>query len=292
MRLVIISGRSGSGKSTALHILEDVGYTCIDNLPASLLPNLITHINHQACEQGFAVSIDARNTLEDLEHLPEVINSELLQSIHCKILYLDADDTVLLQRFSETRRKHPLSSDTVDLKTALSKERTLLSPIVNMASLIIDTSSMSLHDLRDTVKRRIMGSEAPGIAILFESFGFKHGSPKGADLVFDVRCLPNPHWIKELRPFDGRDQPVADFLKEHDEVQQMEEDIANFLTRWLPHYEANNRSYLTLSIGCTGGQHRSVYLSEQLAKRFKADYANVQIRHRELNATAANHDSH
>ncbi len=288
MRLVIISGRSGSGKSTALHILEDVGFTCIDNLPAPMLPQLIEYINNQTA-QRFAVSIDARNTLKDLENLPSVLSSDVLKSVSHKIIFLDASETTLLQRFSETRRKHPLSSASIDLQGALKKESQLLSPIVNVADLIIDTSSMTLHDLRDMVKRRVMGSVAPGIAILFESFGFKHGSPKGADLVFDVRCLPNPHWIKELRPYDGRDEAVANFLEQHDEVGEMRKDIADFLEKWLPYYEANNRSYLTIAIGCTGGQHRSVYLSELLAQQFKQKYANVQVRHRELNA-ATEHD--
>ncbi len=285
MRLVIISGRSGSGKSTALHVLEDTGFSCIDNLPASLLPALIQHMNTMSDKPNVAISIDARNTSADLLQLPQLVDSSIMDHITCQVLFIDASDSVLLQRFSETRRKHPLSDEQTDLREAIRLERRLLDPIADVADLILDTSDMGLHDLRDQVKQRIMGKEAPGVAILFQSFGFKHGIPKDADLVFDARCLPNPHWVMELRALDGRDQPVADFLSTQDEVTEMLNDITVFLERWLPRYEANNRSYITIAVGCTGGQHRSVYLCERLNNFFKNRFNNVQSRHRELKVT-------
>jgi len=208
-----------------------------------------------------------------------------MDGIDCQVLFIDASDNVLLQRFSETRRKHPLSSDNIDLKEAIHIERRLLGPMTNVADLVIDTSKLSLHSLRGLIKQRIMSGQAPGAAILFQSFGFKHGIPQDADLVFDVRCLPNPYWKLELRPLDGRDTPVIEFLHAQPEVRKMTSDICQFLTQWLPHYEASNRSYITIAIGCTGGQHRSVYMCEQLHRHFRASFNNVQLRHCELTDT-------
>ncbi len=289
MRLVIISGRSGSGKSTALHVLEDVGFNCVDNLPASLLSALVQHLKQFPGTQNFAVSIDARNTWEELEKFPELLRDASIPELECEVLFLDARSPKLIQRFSETRRKHPLSNDKTDLKSAIELERILLEPIADCADLVIDTTDISLHQLRDLVKQRILGNEAPGMAIQFQSFGFKYGIPVDVDLVFDARCLPNPYWKPHLRPFTGQDQPVIDFLASQSDVNDMFTDIHDFLVRWIPRFEANNRSYLTIAIGCTGGQHRSVYLSERLHHAFTQTRENVQVRHRELNKKTIGH---
>ena len=282
MRLVVISGRSGSGKSTALHVLEDVGFNCIDNLPASLLPELVKQLKLQPKNQNLAVSIDARNTWQNLQQFPELLNQAKIPGLKCEVLFLDAASPRLIQRFSETRRKHPLSDQATDLKEAIALEREFLEPIANYADLTIDTTNLTLHQLRDLVSQRIVGNDKSGMALLFMSFGFKHGIPVDVDIVFDVRCLPNPYWRPELREFTGEQQPVIDFLNEHPAVEEMFEDIRSYLKRWLPEFSANNRSYFTVGIGCTGGQHRSVYLVERLQKEFKSDFSNTQRRHREL----------
>ncbi|WP_299591212.1 RNase adapter RapZ [uncultured Microbulbifer sp.] len=283
MRLVIISGRSGSGKSSALQLLEDVGFNCIDNLPASLLPELIRRVAEQPAEENtqLALGIDARNLWHDVRQAPQVINDLRDSGIDCDVIYLDARSPILVQRFSETRRKHPLSDSHTHLLEALNREKELLAPLASMADLVIDTSSLSLHQLRDQMKSRVVGKDSPGMAILFQSFGFKHGVPVDADLVFDLRCLPNPYWIAELRNKTGMDPEVAEFLRSHQETQDMERDITHFLERWLPSYQQSNRSYTSVSIGCTGGRHRSVYMVEQLAKTFASQFENIQIRHRE-----------
>lgn len=284
MRLIIISGHSGSGKSTALHVLEDVGFTCIDNLPAGLLPELAEHIEilSQESEQKFAVSIDARNNWKDLKRFPEIVRDHKTLAPKCEVIFLDARTSVLIQRFSETRRKHPLSNKVTDLKEAIQQERQLLEPIADLADLIIDTSNLNLHELRDLVRTRVAGNDAGSMAILFESFGFKHGVPVDAEMVFDVRCLPNPYWKTHLRSLNGFDQPVIDFLEAQEDVPTMIADIQDYLERWLPKFEASNRSYITIAVGCTGGQHRSVYICEVLNRHFSQRYQNVQVRHREL----------
>ncbi|WP_439133182.1 RNase adapter RapZ [Pseudomaricurvus sp.] len=282
MRLVVISGRSGSGKSTALHVLEDVGFTCIDNLPASLLPSLVRQLDQHPQSQSFAVSIDARNTWQDLQEFPEFLSQAKIPGLQCEILFLDARSPILIQRFSETRRKHPLSGQTTDLKQAIALERKFLEPIANSADLTIDTSGLSLHQLRDLVKQRIVGNTGPGMALLFQSFGFKRGIPVDVDQVFDVRCLPNPYWKPHLRSFSGKDKEVVEFLEAEDDVNDMYNDIASYLQRWLPRFSDSNRSYFTVAIGCTGGHHRSVYLCERLYEAFKNEHPNTQLRHREL----------
>lgn len=284
MRLLIISGRSGSGKSTALHVLEDVGFTCIDNLPASLLPTLIRQVRSHGdkSDSAYAVSIDARNDHADLQEFPDFVLALRQQGLDCQLLYFDADEGTLLKRFSETRRKHPLSNDQTDLRAAIDQESELLSPIASIADLTIDSSHLSLHQLRDMVKQRVAGREAPGMAVLFQSFGFKHGPATDCDLVFDVRCLPNPHWNNSLRPLTGQDEAVAEFLSSHQDVRDMLDDLESYLQRWLPKFAEDNRSYMTIGIGCTGGQHRSVYITEQLFQRFESRFGNVQLRHREL----------
>lgn len=284
MRLIIISGHSGSGKSTALHVLEDAGFTCVDNLPASLLPALVKNVENLPAtgEQKYAISIDARNNWQDLKDFPEIIRSDPQLGMKCEVIFLDARTSVLIQRFSETRRRHPLSNKSTDLQAAIEKERRLLEPIADMADLTIDTSNLSLHDLRDLIKRQVADNSGTGMAVLFESFGFKYGVPVDAEILFDARCLPNPYWKPHLRNFTGLDKPVAEFLEQQHLVPEMLKDITAYLDKWLPHFEANNRSYITVAIGCTGGQHRSVYMIEQLYKHFASILPNVQVRHREL----------
>ncbi len=283
MKLTIISGRSGSGKSTVLHVLEDRGYYCIDNLPASLLSALANRISSDATGiPNVAVSIDARNISADLDKFPSIINDLKNKSLSTEIVFLDANSQTLLKRFSESRRKHPLSSEAIGLKEAIDKESELLEPISVMASLSIDTSNMSLHQLRDTVKNRLLDDEPTTLALLFQSFGFKNGLPVDADIVYDVRCLPNPYWDNSLRSLTGLDDAVVAFLDSQEEVQEMCSDIENFLKKWLPSFESNNRSYITVALGCTGGQHRSVYMCKKLGKIFSKQSSNVQVRHREL----------
>ena len=283
MKLTIISGRSGSGKSTVLHVLEDRGYYCIDNLPASLLSSLASRISSDATGiPNVAVSIDARNISADLDKFPRIINELKNKSLSTEIVFLDANSQTLLKRFSESRRKHPLSSEAIGLKEAIDKESELLEPISVMASLSIDTSNISLHQLRDTVKNRLLDDQPTTLALLFQSFGFKNGLPVDADIVYDVRCLPNPYWDNSLRSLTGLDDAVVAFLDSQEEVQEMCSDIENFLQKWLPSFESNNRSYITVALGCTGGQHRSVYMCKKLGQIFSKQSSNVQVRHREL----------
>ena len=289
MRLVVISGRSGSGKSTALHVLEDLGFTCIDNLPANLLPALFEEVQDEQAKTRVAVGIDARNLVGKLDRLPEILQSLRDGGVTCEVIFLDAQTPTLLRRYSETRRRHPLSSEKVDLRQALVMELELLDPILSIASRQIDTSGLTLHQLRDLIKKQIVPDNQGDMSILFTSFGFKHGVPLDADFVFDVRCLPNPYWKTELRALTGNDPEVVTFLESQTEVAAMFADLTGFFTRWLPHFSATNRSYLTIAIGCTGGQHRSVYMCNRLSEHFGKQYRNVQIRHRELDKLL--HDS-
>lgn len=283
MKLMIVSGRSGSGKTTCLHLLEDLGYYCVDNIPASLLDALATRLSAENLRlEKVAVSIDARNISEDLKQFPEIYSRLEACAISGQIIFLDADDNILLKRFSETRRKHPLSSEHLGLMEAITYEKELLAPISALADLTINTNDLSIHQLRDIIKNRVAENEHLGLALQFQSFGFKHGIPVDADMVYDARCLPNPHWIPELKPLNGLDQPVIDFLDAQPDAQEMFDDIREFLERWLPRFQSNNRSYITVAIGCTGGQHRSVFLCEKLKQHFTACGYNVQVRHKEL----------
>jgi len=286
VKLLIVSGRSGSGKSTVLNMLEDHGYYCIDNLPASLLPAVIERTNRDNLELSrVAVSIDARNVSPDLKKVPEIIKELNRQGIEPGIVYLDAGDAALIKRFSENRRKHPLTDARLGLKEAIHREGVLLEPIRSMAMLRIDTTNMTVHQLRARIKHRVIESKDDTLALMFESFGYKNGVPIDADMVFDVRCLPNPYWEPELRELSGLDEPVRQFLDSHPEVNRLYQDILDFLKKWIPQFEADNRSYLTVAVGCTGGRHRSVYFVEQLKRTFSTDYGNVQILHRELDRT-------
>jgi UPF0042 nucleotide-binding protein len=282
-RLVVISGRSGSGKSTALHILEDLGFTCIDNLPAGMLAELFKQPDLNATPASrIAVGIDARNLAGSLDGFPAILEQLRRSGVQCEIIFLDASPRTLLRRFSETRRRHPLSSDSVDLKHAIALETRILEPIRDVADRRIDTSSMTLHQLRDLLTKQIAPDSAGLTAVLFQSFAFKHGVPEDADFVFDVRCLPNPHWVPQLRPLTGNDAPVIEFMESQTEVAAMLADLSGFLARWIPAFLASNRSYLTIAIGCTGGQHRSVYLCNRLSQQFRYLGINIQAQHREL----------
>lgn len=282
-RLVIISGRSGSGKSTALHQLEDEGFYCIDNLPVSLLPALMTKTGGGDFHhfQGTAVCIDARNAWKDLENFQAILES-LPSWVDTQVLFLDAQETILLQRFGETRRRHPLSTEAIPLAEAIDRERALLEPISSSASLVLDTSQMTVYELRDAIKQRLLGTTAGNMSILVQSFGFKRGVPADADLVFDVRMLPNPHWVKELRLKSGLDIEVREFLESQPMTTELFHDISGYLDNWLPRYREGNRSYMNIALGCTGGQHRSVYLANRLFQHYQEQYPTIHVRHREL----------
>ena len=283
MKLVIISGRSGSGKSSALHALEDEGYYCVDNLPAILLSKLPEVLKDAQSEPPkMAVSIDVRNVPGVLENFAQLLSDLKKNNVHCQVLYLDADDEHLMKRYSSTRRKHPLSNDKISLREAIKMEKTLLEPVQTEASIRFDTSPTSVHQLRERVRQEICGNASTSMTVMFQSFGFKNGIPSDADFIFDVRCLPNPFWVEALRANTGLETPVQDFLKGEPDVIDMMADIRAFVEKWLPKFEAGQRSYMTVAIGCTGGQHRSVYISETLGNEFKNKLERVQVRHREL----------
>jgi len=285
LRLIIVSGLSGSGKSVALHTLEDEGFYCVDNLPLSLLPEFTQRMLDQQINiyHSIAVGIDARSGPRDLQNFENIIAEVRKFSIKIEIVFLKAELNTLFKRFSETRRKHPLTNRGIPLFEAIEIENTLLSPVAHEADLTLDTTHSNIHQFRSIIKERILHQkENSGLSLLFQSFGFKHGSPTDSDFVFDVRCLPNPHWEPELRPLTGQDQGVIEFLQSYEVVDNMFNQIAQFIENWIPEFEAQNRYYLTVSIGCTGGQHRSVYLAETLQTYFKDKLENVSLRHREM----------
>ena len=284
MRLIIVSGLSGSGKSVALHALEDLGFYCIDNIPAALLSALISEISNagEHAVENVGVGLDARNRSEDLDKIPEIVRELRSQGIACEIIFLQAGDDVLLTRFSDTRRRHPLTTEDRSLPEAITRERTLLGPLIRAAELVIDTTATSVYDLRELIRERVGEREPHSLSILIESFGYKHGLPADADFVFDVRCLPNPYWEPNLRPLCGTDEPVRAFLGSQPAVSAMIDDICSYLESWIPHYQGFQRSYLTIAIGCTGGQHRSVYITEAVAKRLTKTFGPIKTRHHEL----------
>jgi UPF0042 nucleotide-binding protein len=284
MQVLVISGRSGAGKTSALNLLEDEGFTCIDNLPVSLLPALIEQVRQRENKQAvrLAIGIDARNIDSDLGSLPSLFESVKDAKDQLQILYLDTSKDILLRRFSETRRKHPLSNSDTGLNEAISEEDIILAPLASLADVTIDTSNLSLHELRSAVKRQIVGTDSLGIATTITSFGFKFGVPVDSDFVFDVRCLPNPYWDANLRGKSGLEPEVQDFLGANTKVQEMADDIVEFALKWTPEFENNNRSYLGIAIGCTGGMHRSVYLAERIANELRKTLKDVKVRHRQL----------
>ncbi|MDB1122887.1 RNase adapter RapZ [Vibrio algarum] len=277
-QLVIISGQSGAGKSVALRVLEDLGYYTVDNLPIDLLDQFINSTKNS--QQNVAVSIDIRNLPNNPQFVTQKL-TELRKTTDMTLFFLGATPSSLLKRYSETRRIHPLSlgKDKLSLDQAIEKEKLILEYVKEQADLVIDSSDQSLHDLSELVRTRILGRERQELVMVFESFGFKYGLPHDADYIFDVRFLPNPHWQPELRPFTGLDTPVKNFLQTQKQVIELQQDIQQFIQKWLPSLEQNNRSYLTIAIGCTGGKHRSVYITQQLGEYFKAQGKQVQIRH-------------
>lgn len=281
MQLILISGRSGSGKSAALNALEDAGFCCIDNLPARFLPELVTKQNIEDIK-GFAVAIDVRTPSTDLKRIPDLLQSFEPELESWKVLFLDASTDVLVKRFNETRRKHPLTNDETTLAEALAKESELLSEISEVSDLTINTDQLTHYDLQEILRKQLGIDSSGGQQLVIRSFGYKYGVPTSADFVFDVRCLPNPHWIPELRQHTGKDEEVIYYLGNQKEVLDMQESIETFLDQWVKKIFSGSRSYLTVAIGCTGGKHRSVYLAERLHESFNKKFDNVQVRHREL----------
>ncbi len=284
MKLVIVSGLSGSGKTVALHTLEDAGYYCIDNLPLGMLPELVDNMINASPNpyDQVAVSIDARSGLDDSDRFADILRHLAKHSLPLKLLFLTCDSSRLLKRFSETRRKHPLSRLGLPLADAIEQERKLLEDIHANADLSIDSTDLNVHELRQMIISRLLSQSSAEMGILVQSFGFKNGVPADTDFVFDVRCLPNPHWEANLRALSGLDREVCDYLQQYPEVEGMFNSIHDFLRTWIPRFEQENRSYMTISIGCTGGKHRSVYLAERIAGELMQDRAKLSIRHRDI----------
>lgn len=283
-RLIIVSGISGSGKSVALHVLEDLGYYCIDNLPAALLKSLLDEIakSDEQRSTRVAVGVDARNRANDLEALPGLIAELQGADVQTDLLFLQASDEILLKRYSETRRRHPLADQGMELRDAIANERELMGQVINAADLIIDTSRTSIYELAEAIRERVDRRKINMLSVLIESFGFKNGIPSDADFVFDLRCLPNPYWNADLRSLTGRDTEVGEFLDAEPDFTQMYEDILAFLKRWIPKYRSFDRAYLTVALGCTGGQHRSVYMTEKLTAALQEMHDPVHKLHNEL----------
>jgi UPF0042 nucleotide-binding protein len=284
MRIIIVSGLSGSGKTIALQTLEDLDYYCVDNLPFKLILPLAREIlaSSDIATPAVAVGVDARNFIDELHQFPTTLAELRASDLTVEVLFLQANEEILLKRYSETRRRHPLDLGNLPLREAIREERRLLEPIVACADLIVDTSNTHIYQLRELLRARLHETPREAMSLLFESFGFKNGMPADADFVFDVRCLPNPHWEPLLRPLTGLDQPVIEFLEGQPEVLAMIADLRRLLETWLPRFEASDRSYLTVAIGCTGGQHRSVFIAEALARHFNGMRDYVTVRHREL----------
>ena len=292
MRLIIVSGLSGSGKSVALHVLEDLGYYCIDNLPAALLKSLLDEVTRpgEKPTKCIAVGVDARNRLSDLQSLPEFIGDLRKVDVQTDVLFLQASDDILLKRYGETRRKHPLADHGTELRAAIDNERELLGPVINSADLVIDTSRTSVYELAEVIRERVDRRKPSMLSVLIESFGYKHGIPADADFVFDLRCLPNPYWKTELRALTGQDEAVRTFLNDQPKFSLMYEDILSFLSRWIPEYVGFDRAYLTVALGCTGGQHRSVYMVDKLAAALAKIHDPVLTRHNEISASSDDSD--
>jgi UPF0042 nucleotide-binding protein len=284
VRLIFLSGLSGSGKSVALHMLEDLDFYCVDNIPAAVLRSFISHTVRSGSPvyQRTAIGIDARNPDEEIATVPTLLDELKRSGIQCELVFLVASDEELLRRFAETRRKHPLSRHGENLHEAIAIERALLEPVINAADLLIDTSRMGVHELRELINRRVGKRPRDRMSVLCESFGYKYGIPGDADFVFDARSLPNPYWDPNLRPLTGHDAPVAAYLEAQPAVANFIEDIVRFIQARLPEHQAANRRYLTLAVGCTGGQHRSVYIVEQLAARIATLWSPVAVRHTAL----------
>ncbi len=285
--LIVISGMSGSGKTIALRTLEDLDFYCVDNLPIDMLKQFVKHIRqNQKDYQRVCVGIDVRNSEEALKELPTIVAKIDSSLINSKVIFLNSNDETLLKRYSETRRSHPLSNSQYkySLSQAIAQERILLEPIANLADLLIDTSRTTAPQLRDKIWRQMSQSNDGKVSLLLQSFAFKRGVPFDADFVFDARCLPNPFWEKSLREYCGKDQPIKDFLDSKEMALEFYKDIAALVKKWIPSFEEHDRSYLTIAIGCTGGKHRSVYLTEKLFTELSQTRKNILVQHRELDA--------
>ena len=280
-RLVVVSGLSGSGKTVALRTLEDLDYYCVDNLPVELMPAFVDSVTAGGHYPRLAVGVDVRNRPEDLSRLPEILSHLANQGIAYELVFLDTRDDVLFKRFSDTRRRHPLTGDELSLADAIALERRLLRPLIAIADRVIDSSDLNIHQLRRLIITEF-GTTAAELSLLFESFAYKRGVPADADFVFDARCLPNPHWVPELRPLSGRDPAIREYFARHPEVESYFRDVQGLLANWIPRFEAEQRNYVTIGIGCTGGRHRSVYLAERLAEAFRGSREQVLTFHREL----------
>lgn len=284
MRCLIVSGQSGSGKSVALHTLEDAGFYCVDNLPVELLPSLIKKLSSHPVQNKVAIGVDVRSSDDEgMKALPKILQELREKNVKIEVIFLQTGLDTLIRRFNETRRRHPLTTEGATLTQAIHLERKRLEPISMSADVFIDTSKSNLHQLRQQINERLIDKDTEGMSILFQSFGYKHGIPLDTDFSFDIRCLPNPHWEVSLRPLSGRDEAIVQYLEKHASVEEMYSAIAGFLARFIPDFEAENRAYLTVSIGCTGGRHRSVYMTERLAALFRKTHQSVSVRHRDLN---------
>jgi UPF0042 nucleotide-binding protein len=284
MKLVVVSGMSGAGKTVALKQYEDLGYNCIDNLPLALVEPVVTR-GLKAKDERYArlaLGIDARESPREIKKFPKYLERLRSRGVETRVLFLRADDATLLRRYSETRRRHPLSGEQRSLSEAIALERALLEPISSLADATLDTTGKNLHELREEILGQVPGGGSGKLSVLFLSFGYKNGVPDDADYVFDVRCLPNPHWEPTLRKLTGRDAATVAWLERHPDVDRMFREIQQFLEHWLPEFHRQDRAYLTVAIGCTGGQHRSVYLAEKLGAAFKGRFDNSAVRHREL----------
>jgi len=282
-QLILVTGLSGGGKSTALRALEDLGFYCVDNLPAGLLPDFIRQVSaHDHAEYArIALGVDARSPGRDLGDIPVWLDGLATAGIDGRLVFLTADTKAIIKRFSETRRRHPLTGEQQALPRAIERERELLAVLEARADWVIDTSESNIHQLRQQVWK-FAGSESDSMTVVLESFAFKRGVPQDVDFIFDARILPNPHWVEPLRVFTGLDEPVRQWLEQDESVRRMIDDVLGFLRNWLPAFQLSQRSYVTIGIGCTGGQHRSVYLVERLAEELRGPFSNVLTYHREL----------
>ncbi len=283
LHLIVLTGMSGGGKTVALRALEDLEFYCVDNLPTALLPQLVAAVSADpaTARRRIAVGVDVRNRADDLKRMPSVLSELAGAGVLVHLIFLDCSDAVLIKRFSETRRRHPLAAHGLSLGDAIAEERRLLRPMMAIAEKVIDSSELNVHQLRRLVATGF-AQATEGLTLMFQSFAFRRGLPPDADFVFDARCLPNPHWQASLRPLSGKDGPVREFLDAEPLVGEFFADIQHYLDRWVPRFEADDRSYLTISIGCTGGRHRSVYLVEKLAAHYRQHREGVLVFHREL----------
>ncbi len=284
MNWILISGLSGAGKSIAMRALEDLGFFCVDNLPMTMVPALVDQVRRTGTdrERHVAVVVDARGASRGLEKFSEVVQQMRQDGINPQVIFLEAEDNVLITRFKETRRRHPLTSKDCTLSEAISRERALLAPLRENADVVIDTTHTHLYQLRDLVRQRLYESAPDSFSVMLQSFGYKNGVPQDADMVFDARCLPNPYWKPELKSLNGQDEQVIRYLEAQPEAMKMLESLKSFLDQWIPAFELDNRAYLNIAIGCTGGQHRSVYLVDRIAEHLSGKRESVIVRHRDL----------